>query len=155
MIHLGLRSSPDLDTGLYTLAGLANAATGWGLAGDSTRCLGARWAVRRTVMPLAAATRVKAGPYLLSLSRMRYRGRWSKGVASRSCWATQASVGWRVTPTWTMRREPSAMTKKANNGRKHRSVTGRKSHAQLSGAWLRRKVAHVCPRGRGARWPRR
>jgi len=37
MIHLGLRSSPDLDTGLYTLAGLANAATGWGLAGDSTR----------------------------------------------------------------------------------------------------------------------
>jgi len=40
MIHLGLRSSPDLDPGLYTLAGLANAATGWGIAGDSTRCSG-------------------------------------------------------------------------------------------------------------------
>ena len=38
------------------------------------------------------------------------------GVASRSCWATQASVGWRVTPTWTTRREPSAMTKKAYSG---------------------------------------
>jgi LPPG:FO 2-phospho-L-lactate transferase len=37
MIHLGLRISPDLDTVLYTLAGMANTATGWGLAGDSTR----------------------------------------------------------------------------------------------------------------------
>ncbi len=37
MVHLGLRISPDLDTVLYTLAGLANAATGWGIAGDSTR----------------------------------------------------------------------------------------------------------------------
>ncbi len=35
MRHLGLRSSPDLDTVLYTLAGMANAATGRGLAGDS------------------------------------------------------------------------------------------------------------------------
>ncbi len=37
LVHLGLRISPDLDTVLYTLAGMANAATGWGLAGDSTR----------------------------------------------------------------------------------------------------------------------
>jgi LPPG:FO 2-phospho-L-lactate transferase len=28
--HLGLRISPDLDTVMYTLAGLANPATGWG-----------------------------------------------------------------------------------------------------------------------------
>ncbi|HEV7125883.1 MAG TPA: 2-phospho-L-lactate transferase [Ktedonobacterales bacterium] len=33
--HHGLRISPDLDTVLYTLAGLANAETGWGLAGDT------------------------------------------------------------------------------------------------------------------------
>lgn len=37
--HVGLRVSPDLDTVLYTLAGLANPATGWGIAGDSFRTL--------------------------------------------------------------------------------------------------------------------
>ncbi len=31
----GLAISPDLDTVLYTLAGLANPVTGWGLAGDT------------------------------------------------------------------------------------------------------------------------
>ncbi len=31
----GLHISPDLDTVLYTLAGIANPATGWGIAGDS------------------------------------------------------------------------------------------------------------------------
>src|SRR4051812_12227960 len=48
--------------------------------------------------------RAKAGPYLPSLSRMRNLGAFPKGVASRSCWVTQASVGWRVTPTCTTRR---------------------------------------------------
>jgi LPPG:FO 2-phospho-L-lactate transferase len=33
--HLGLRISPDIDTLLYTLAGLANREQGWGLAGES------------------------------------------------------------------------------------------------------------------------
>ena len=33
--HLGLHVSPDLDTVMYTLAGLANPATGWGLAGET------------------------------------------------------------------------------------------------------------------------
>lgn len=33
--HLGLHVSPDLDTVMYTLAGLANPETGWGLAGES------------------------------------------------------------------------------------------------------------------------
>ena len=37
--HFGLRISPDLDTVLYTLAGLANPATGWGIAGDTFRAL--------------------------------------------------------------------------------------------------------------------
>jgi LPPG:FO 2-phospho-L-lactate transferase len=31
----GLRISPDLDTVLYTLAGIANPATGWGIEGDT------------------------------------------------------------------------------------------------------------------------
>ena len=33
--HLGLHVSPDLDTVMYTLAGLDNQETGWGLAGES------------------------------------------------------------------------------------------------------------------------
>ncbi len=37
----GLRICPDLDTVLYTLAGLANPATGWGIAGDTRATLDA------------------------------------------------------------------------------------------------------------------
>src|ERR1700734_811404 len=37
-IH-GLHISPDLDTVTYTLAGLASPQHGWGLRGDSFRCL--------------------------------------------------------------------------------------------------------------------
>jgi len=35
----GLHISPDLDTVMYTLAGLANPETGWGLAGETWRSL--------------------------------------------------------------------------------------------------------------------
>ncbi len=37
--HLGLCISPDLDTVCYTLAGLANPATGWGQQGETWRAL--------------------------------------------------------------------------------------------------------------------
>jgi len=36
-VHLGLPVSPDLDTLMYTLAGIANPATGWGLANETYR----------------------------------------------------------------------------------------------------------------------
>jgi LPPG:FO 2-phospho-L-lactate transferase len=36
----GLRVCPDLDTVMYTLAGVANPETGWGLAGESFAALG-------------------------------------------------------------------------------------------------------------------
>ena len=35
----GLRVSPDLDTVMYTLAGLSNEETGWGLAGETFRAV--------------------------------------------------------------------------------------------------------------------
>ena len=35
----GLHVSPDLDTVMYTLAGLSNTDTGWGLAGDTFQAL--------------------------------------------------------------------------------------------------------------------
>lgn len=38
-IHCGLKISPDLDTVCYTLAGFANAVTGWGIADDSYSAL--------------------------------------------------------------------------------------------------------------------
>jgi hypothetical protein len=50
-------------------------------------------------MPLVVATRAKFGPNFLSLSRIRYVGVFPSGVASRSCCATQGSVGDRVTFT--------------------------------------------------------
>lgn len=37
--HLGLTICPDLDTVCYTLAGLANPETGWGLSGESWRAI--------------------------------------------------------------------------------------------------------------------
>lgn len=37
----GLHISPDLDTVMYTLAGLADPARGWGLAGETFECLDA------------------------------------------------------------------------------------------------------------------
>jgi LPPG:FO 2-phospho-L-lactate transferase len=39
--HLGLSISPDLDTVMYTLAGVANAETGWGHSGESWNFLDA------------------------------------------------------------------------------------------------------------------
>ncbi|MBJ7378257.1 2-phospho-L-lactate transferase CofD family protein, partial [Sphingobium sp.] len=45
--HLGLHVSPDVDTLLYTLAGKANAAQGWGREGES-------WAFMAAVRELDA-----------------------------------------------------------------------------------------------------
>jgi hypothetical protein len=59
-----------------------------------------RYGVRRTWIPLVVATLAKFCPNFLSLSRMRYFGACPYGVASRSCCATQGSVGARVTFTW-------------------------------------------------------
>src|SRR6266516_5899867 len=88
-------------------------------------------------MLLVLATRAKHDPHLLSFSRIRYFGVWPKGVASRRCWATQASVGDRVTPTWITRRVLSSMRKKAKSGRKKRSVTGKR----VTGPDIRRVIA--------------
>jgi len=38
--HLGLHISPDLDTVMYTHAGIANPQTGWGIAGETWNFLG-------------------------------------------------------------------------------------------------------------------
>jgi len=68
-------------------------------------------------MLLVAATRANSGPNFLSLSRMRYLGVCPYGVASRSCCATQESVGDRVTCTWMILRDFRSMMNKAKSGR--------------------------------------
>jgi len=98
-------------------------------------------------MLLDFAIRAKHDPNLQSLSRIRYFGACPYGIASRSCCATQASVGDLVTPTWITRREFSSTMNKAKSGRKKRSVTCKKSQAQIWSVWLRRNVLHFCPRG--------
>ena len=70
-IH-GLHISPDLDTVTYTLAGLANPQHGWGIRGDSFRCLEA---LRR----LGADTWFQLGDldlatHLYRTQRLRHQG---------------------------------------------------------------------------------
>ncbi len=104
---------------------------------------GVRYGVRSTLMPLVVATRAKCCPNLRSLSRIRYLGVCPYGVASRSCCATQGSVGERVTFTWMTFRDFSSMMKKAKNERKKRSVTCKKSHAHTPC----RMIAQECSPG--------
>ncbi len=67
----------------------------------------------------------------LDRARFRYPSKATEAVR-----ATQESVGDRVTPTWITRRDFSSTMKKAKSGRKNRSVTCKKSHAQICEAWL-------------------
>ncbi len=55
---------------------------------------------------------MKASPYFRSKSRIKKRGACPNAVASRSCCASQSSLGWRVTLKWTTRREASSTTKR-------------------------------------------
>ena len=52
--HLGLHISPDVDTALYTLAGLVNDETGWGRRGET-------WTFMRALRRARRADMVQAG----------------------------------------------------------------------------------------------
>ncbi|NUM45239.1 MAG: 2-phospho-L-lactate transferase, partial [Anaerolineales bacterium] len=77
--HLGLKICPDLDTVCYTLAGLANPVTGWGLAGESWNALeaiatlgGPRWfggGDRDLGTHLERTRRLRAGQSLRQITR--------------------------------------------------------------------------------------
>lgn len=64
--HLGLRICPDLDTVVYTLAGLANPDTGWG-RGDET------WHALETLAALGGPTWFRLGDRDLALHLERTR----------------------------------------------------------------------------------
>jgi len=77
--HLGLQVSPDIDTALYTLAGLAHAEQGWGRAGETWNFMAALEAMRgETWFRLGDADlavhvertwRLRAGQTLTSVTR--------------------------------------------------------------------------------------
>lgn len=64
--HLGLKICPDLDTVLYTLAGRANPATGWGRAGET-------WQALETLGELGGLTWFRLGDRDLGLHLERTR----------------------------------------------------------------------------------
>jgi LPPG:FO 2-phospho-L-lactate transferase len=75
-IH-GLHISPDLDTVTYTLAGLANPQHGWGIRGDSFRCLEALGRLGATLSEVTSEiTRaLKVRSTLVPMSNQRVRTR--------------------------------------------------------------------------------
>lgn len=70
--HLGLRVSPDIDTLLYTLAGKANSATGWGREGES-------WSFMKAVRSLGGEDWFLLGDGDLALHVLR-TARLAEGV---------------------------------------------------------------------------
>jgi len=62
--YLGLTICPDLDTVAYTLAGLANPGTGWGIEGDTFSCLEA-------ILRLGGSTWFRLGDQDLATHIMR------------------------------------------------------------------------------------
>jgi LPPG:FO 2-phospho-L-lactate transferase len=62
--HLGLHISPDLDTVMYTLAGLASPETGWGLRGES-------WGMMDMLAHYAAPTWFRLGDRDLATHLLR------------------------------------------------------------------------------------
>ncbi len=88
--HLGLSISPDLDTVMYTLAGLANASTGWGQADETWNCLAAlgrlggetwfRLGDRDLATHLERSRRLKAGQTLTEVTQAL-----SQALGVRAC----------------------------------------------------------------------
>jgi len=97
--HLGLHISPDLDTVMYTLAGIANPATGWGIAGET-------WATLEQVARLGGPDWFRLGDkdlatHILRSERLRRGDRLTEvtadlcaalGVAPRVLPMSDASV---------------------------------------------------------------
>jgi LPPG:FO 2-phospho-L-lactate transferase len=89
--HLGLRICPDIDTVVYTLAGLGNPATGWGRSNES-------YAALETLGELGGPAWFRLGDRDLGLHLERTRrlqaGETLSEVTQRVCraWGVQARV---------------------------------------------------------------
>jgi LPPG:FO 2-phospho-L-lactate transferase len=80
--HLGLHISPDIDTVMYTLAGLNNRELGWGLAGESWHCM-------ETLQKLGGETWFRLGDHDLATHLLRTqqlnRGKSLTEVTAQLC----------------------------------------------------------------------
>jgi len=91
--HLGLAISPDLDTVLYTLAGLANPATGWGRHDET-------WTFMRAVEALGGETWFRLGDADLAIHIERTR-RLAAGITLSQVtadFARRLGIGARIVP---------------------------------------------------------
>ena len=88
--HLGLAVSPDIDTLLYTLAGKANAAQGWGRAGES-------WSFMAALTSLGGPGWFNLGDGDLALHVWR-SARLAAG-ATLSQVTAEAARAWGIAPT--------------------------------------------------------
>ena len=65
--HLGLHIAPDLDTMMYTLAGIANRNTGWGVADEQDSGVGSQRHDVSTATGLTEMTSERGHSHPLSL----------------------------------------------------------------------------------------
>lgn len=105
--HLGLYICPDLDTVCYTLAGLANAATGWGRVDET-------WGALETLSALGGPTWFHLGDHDLGLhlerTRRRNAGQPLSQITADFCRALEVRakilpMSDDVTPTWVYTKE--------------------------------------------------
>lgn len=87
--HLGLEISPDLDTVVYTLAGVANPDTGWGRAGES-------WHFLESLAALGGPTWFRLGDKDLALHIERTRRLHTGESLSQVTEALRQALGVRV-----------------------------------------------------------
>jgi LPPG:FO 2-phospho-L-lactate transferase len=91
--HLGLHVSPDVDTALYTLAGLVNEATGWGRRGET-------WTFMRALAALGGPAWFKLGDGDLATHVDRTRRLGAGETLTEICahLADKLGVGARILP---------------------------------------------------------
>lgn len=87
--HLGLHVAPDLDTVMYTLAGLANPETGWGLRGEA-------WNFLDALGRLGGETWFRLGDRDLATHVERSRRLWKGEPLTEVTAALCAALGLRV-----------------------------------------------------------
>ena len=88
--HLGLRVSPDIDTLLYTLAGKANAAQGWGREGET-------WSFMAALRSLGGEEWFNLGDGDLALHVSRTRA--LAGGATLSAFTARVAAAWEIAAT--------------------------------------------------------
>jgi LPPG:FO 2-phospho-L-lactate transferase len=91
--HLGLHISPDLDTVMYTLGGLGNLETGWGLAGET-------WSFMEGLERLGGATWFRLGDHDLAthVERTRRLGAGESLTEITAAFCARLGLGARLLP---------------------------------------------------------